>query len=270
MSLITISRGSRYKGREVAEKVAERLGYECISREILLEASEEFNLPEIKLKRALHDAPSILDRFTFGKEKYTAYVRAALLEHFQKGNIIYHGLAGHFFVKGVSHVLKVRILCDMEERVRIVMKSEGISEKKALQRIRKYDEERRKWSLNLYGIDTHDSSLYDLVIHIHKITADDAADIICHTAAQDHFQVTPESQQAFDDLLLSAQIHALLMALSPHTSVTAKNGHVLVKCKAPLAQLEHMESKIKKIVGEFQNVEDVKVKLSPLSSYEIK
>ena len=49
MAIITISRGSYSKGREVAEKLAERLNYECISREILIEASEHFNTPEIKL-----------------------------------------------------------------------------------------------------------------------------------------------------------------------------------------------------------------------------
>ena len=43
--------------REVAEKLAQTLGYECISRDILLEASEQFNIPEIKLLQAIHEAP---------------------------------------------------------------------------------------------------------------------------------------------------------------------------------------------------------------------
>ena len=44
MSIITISRGSYNRGKEVAEKLAKELGYECISREILLEASTEYML----------------------------------------------------------------------------------------------------------------------------------------------------------------------------------------------------------------------------------
>jgi hypothetical protein len=58
MTIITISKGSYSRGEEVAEKLAEELNYKCISREILLEASEQFNIPEIKLVRAIHDAPS--------------------------------------------------------------------------------------------------------------------------------------------------------------------------------------------------------------------
>jgi hypothetical protein len=46
MSIVTISRGSYSRGKEVAEKVAQKLGYECISRDILLETSEQFNIPE--------------------------------------------------------------------------------------------------------------------------------------------------------------------------------------------------------------------------------
>ena len=80
MAIVTISRGSYTKGKEIAEKVAEKLGYECCSRDVLLEASEEFNIPEIRLVRALHDAPSVLERFTHGKERYVAFIQQALLE----------------------------------------------------------------------------------------------------------------------------------------------------------------------------------------------
>ena len=42
MSIITISRFSRSQGETIAEKLAAKLEYECISREVLLEASKEF------------------------------------------------------------------------------------------------------------------------------------------------------------------------------------------------------------------------------------
>ena len=79
MAIITISRGSYSRGKEIAEKVAARLGYSLLSRDILLQASEEFNIPEIRLVRALHDAPSVLERFTHGKERYVSFIQQALL-----------------------------------------------------------------------------------------------------------------------------------------------------------------------------------------------
>jgi hypothetical protein len=101
MSIVTISRGSYSRGKEVAEKLARALNYECISREIILEASDQFNIPELKLVRAIHDAPTILDRFTSGKERFVAFFRAALLSHLQRDNVVFHGLAGHFFLQRI-------------------------------------------------------------------------------------------------------------------------------------------------------------------------
>jgi cytidylate kinase len=206
MAIITISRGSYYRGKEVAEKLAQKLGYQCISREILLEASEEFNIPEIKLIRAIEDAPSILERFTRQKEKYVAFVRAALLKHVQKDNVVYHGLFGHFFLQDIPHVLKVRIVGDLEARVADEVKREGISADKAREIITRDDEERRKWALYLYGADAWDATLYDLVIHLKTISVDDAVGLISHVLELPGFQTTPQSQEAIDSLVEAARM----------------------------------------------------------------
>ena len=98
MAVITISRGSYSRGKEIAEKVAAKLGYQCISRDLLLEVSKDYNIPEIKLVHAIHDAPGILKRLNRKDEKYIAFIKSALLNHLKEDNIVYHGLAGHFFV----------------------------------------------------------------------------------------------------------------------------------------------------------------------------
>jgi hypothetical protein len=40
MSIVTISSGSFSHGKEVPEKLAEKLSYECISREIIVEGMD--------------------------------------------------------------------------------------------------------------------------------------------------------------------------------------------------------------------------------------
>jgi cytidylate kinase len=201
MAIITISRGSYHRGREVAEKLAAKLGYECVSREILLEASQEFNIPEIKLVRAIQDAPKILERFTREKEKYVTYIRAALLKRVQKDNIVYHGLFGNFLLRDVPHVLKVRIVGDLDARVAEEVERAGIPEARAKEIIMKDDEERRKWAFHLYGADTWDATFYDLVIHLKSITVEDAVSLIMHALEFPRFQTTPESQQIVDTLV---------------------------------------------------------------------
>jgi cytidylate kinase len=267
MAVITISRGSYSRGKEVAEKVAQKIGCECISREVLVEASEEFNIPELKLTHAIEDSPYILDRFTYGREKYIAYIQAALLKHLQKDNAVYHGFAGHFFVKDIPHVLKVRIIADLEDRVKIVMERDGISRKEALHLLRKVDKQRRKWSRDLYGIDTWDPILYDLVLHIHKITVDDAVDIICHVAELKHFQTTPESQKAMDDLALSVKLKAALIDTKLDIEVSADNGVVHIKTEAPLQQEQELVQKMEKIAKNIPGVKEIKIHVLPITPY---
>ena len=125
-------------------------------RDLLLEVSKDYNIPEMKLVHAIHDAPRILDRFNRKKEKYITFIKAALLDHLKDDNVVYHGLAGHFFVMDVPHVLKIRIVSDIEDRVQLEMKRKGIDADKARRILERDDKERRKWSQNLYGIDTAD------------------------------------------------------------------------------------------------------------------
>ena len=198
MSIITISKGSYTHGGKLAERVASELDFDCISREVLLEISKEFNVEELKLIRAIEDAPSFLDRYTFGRDKYIAYIKSAILDYLVKDNIVYHGFAGHFFVKDIPHVLKVRIVADMEERIMYMMKRENVSEKEALRIVQRVDKERRDWSMKLYGIDTWDCRLYDLTINIGKISLDDAVYMICQTVKLNSFQTTAESQKQIE------------------------------------------------------------------------
>ena len=266
MSVITISRGSFSRGKEVAEKVARVLEYECVSREILLEASDQFNIPEIKLTRAIHDAPSILDRFTHGKEQYIAYIRAALLKHTCKDNVVYHGYAGHFFLQGIPHVLKVRVIADLDDRIRAEMQREGISEKEARHTIKKDDDERRKWSLHLYGMDPWDANLYDLVVHIKTKSVDDVVSLILHAANLGCFATTPDSQKIMDNLALAAEVKAALVHDFPSAKTKAEDGVILITVEASLLQKDEITKKATSIVEPIAGVKEVRVDITPLLS----
>ncbi|MGA2403069.1 MAG: cytidylate kinase family protein [Syntrophobacteraceae bacterium] len=267
MAIIAISRGSYSKGKEVAERVADRLGYRCISREVIIEASRDFNIPEIKLHRAIHDAPSIFEKLTsitYGREKYISYFETALLRFLQKDNVVYHGFGGHFFIKDIPHALKVRIIADMEERVRLVMTREGISRERAWRRLVKDAEERKKWSLHLYGIDTTDPNLFDLLLLIKNISIDDAIGGICYFAQLDTFRTTFESQKAMDDLVLAAEVKATLINLIPDIKVVAKDGIVTLSTTLTLGPLQVQE--LRKIERSISGVKSIDVKLSHSAS----
>ena len=263
MAIVTISRGSYSRGKEIAEKVAVKLGYECINREAIIEASEQFHIPEIKLARAIHDAPSILERFGYGKEKYVAYFQTALLHHVKKDNVVYHGLAGHYLLECISHVLKVRIISDMGDRIALEMERENISRKEAERILKSDDEQRRRWSRYLCGLDTQDPSSYDMVLHIKTLTPDDAVDLICHTVGLPHFQTTPESQKILDDLVLASQVKGEIVKQWPNVEVTADSGCVVIHIEAPVLKEAALRDQIAPLVRKVSGVKDVRMHVRP-------
>jgi cytidylate kinase len=268
MSVITISRGSYSKGKEIAEKLAQHLGYECISRDILLETSDHFNIHELKLTRAIHDAPSIFEGFKHGKKKYMIFIREAFLEHIRKDNMIYHGLAGHFFCQGIPGILKVRINANLENRIEEEMRREHISEKEARHILKKDDEERRKWGMYLYGIDTKDPALYDIVLHLDNLGVDDAVEILADIAKRPCFQTTRESQMIIDDYHVTAKSQETLFDRFPSAQVKCKNGVVYVAIETTLSQEQEVTNKIIDILKEkdIDGIKDVRVNTVLLES----
>jgi cytidylate kinase len=259
MTIIAISRGSYSKGKKVAEKVAARLGYQCLSREVILDASEHFHIPEIKLSKAIHDAPSILERLGHSKLSFVAYYQSALTRSVQKDNIVYHGLAGHLLLPGVPHVLKVRIVADLADRVASEMKREGIPMYEAKALIVRDDRERRKWTQSLYGVDPRDSSLYDLVFHIRQFTLTNSVDFICRAASLEQFQTTRKSQQKMDDLVLASQVKAALIDAYPGISVKSDYGNILIYTK-PDARLTHkLKGKAEGLKGKIKGINYLEV-----------
>ena len=231
MAVITISRGSFSHGQEIAEKTAKMLGYECVSREILVEAAQRFKISEKKLIRSLNDAPNILERMVHGRERYLEYIKAALLEYARKGNVIYHGHAGHLLLTEIPRVLKIRIIADKDDRINLLQKRENITKEAAAGIIENEDKNRIHWTRYLYKTDIHDPKLYDIVINIGNLTIEDACEIICLAAQSKTYRMTDESKRAVEDLAISSRLRAALQPVCD-AEVLVKNGDVFVTVAA--------------------------------------
>ena len=230
MPIITISRGCHSHGKEIAERVAQALGYECISREVLLEASRFFHVSEKKLLHSIHDAFTLLERITHDRNKYLAYIRAALLEHVKRDNVVYHGYAGHLLIPEIPHVLKVRVIAELEDRVALLGQRENLSREEAFAHIENEDKQRIAWTDYLYEKDVNDPHLYDLVLCIGRLKIEHASEIIVHAARLDAFQATEESKKEINDLALSSHVKAALLEICD-AEVTSDNGRVTIRAK---------------------------------------
>jgi cytidylate kinase len=264
MSIIAVARASYSHGKEIAERVARELNYDCISEEIISLASQQFGIPENWLKKAVEDAPTLRDRFSYGKKKYVAYIRAALLEYAARDKVVYHGLAGQFLLEGVPNILKVLISATTEERVKVIMKREKVSKAAALKTIKKFDNERRKWAMYFHGKDPWELSLYDLGLVIGQLSVDDAVNKIITTVRLPSFQTTSESQKILANETLAARVKSDLMNFYSDVEVSVEDNTVVVHIKRSLAQEEALVDDIRAILQEMPGVKEVRVNVIPV------
>jgi len=97
------------------------------------------------------------------------------------------------------------------------------------------------------------------VLHIKNLTVDDAAGMICHTVRLEHYQTTPESQKAIDDLYLASEVKAALMDVKLDIDVSADDGVVVVKTRAHISQEEHLVDVMTNIGQRVPGVQEIHI-----------
>jgi cytidylate kinase len=215
MSIVTISRGTASGGQALAERVAAKLGWPCLSNEVIVEAAKRYNVPEPELVKAFERAPTFWEKLTASRRVYLTFVQAAMCEYAEHSNLVYHGHAGHELLPGIRHVLKVRLVAPLEYRIRAVIeRNPRLDRKGAMRYINHVDEERTSRMRYLFDVDWRDPYQYDLVLSLDKLTVDTACDLVIQAVQWEQFQPTEVSRRALQNLALSSRIRAALEAHS--------------------------------------------------------
>ncbi len=258
MPIITISRGTFSGGKKLAECLCKQLGYPCISREVLVEAAEQYGASEAALSKALDHAPSLLDRVKRDRDRYLAYIRAALCKQALQGSFIYHGHAGHHLLAGIGHVIRVRVVADISSRIGAAVEQLNMTRRDAENYVKKQDEERRKWTRFLYGVAWEDAENYDVVLNLERLGICGACAIVTRLAELDEFKETPESRKTLENLALQSAVLAAL-ARDERTRdadfrIRAENGIVTVE---GIAKLPKMGAAVGDVVGGVEGVTQI-------------
>jgi cytidylate kinase len=238
MSIITISRGTASGGQALAERVAAKLGWSCVSNEVIVEAARRYNVPEPELIKAFETAPTFWERLTASRRVYLTFVQAAMCEYAERGNLVYHGYAGHALLPAISHVVKVRLVAPLDYRISAVMaRNARLDRKGAIRYIAQVDEERTSRMRYLFEVDWRDPQQYDLVLSLDKLSLVTACDLVIQAVHWQPFQPTAASRLALQNLALSSRLRAALDAhpqLRPYeVGITVEGGVVTLAGTLP-------------------------------------
>jgi cytidylate kinase len=257
MPIVTIYQGASGEGQELAEAVAEALGYRCVGREVLVEASRRYGIPEAKLNEIVEKGPHWWERLLQDLRPYRIALQATLCELAHDGKVVYHGHLGHELLSGIGHVLKVLLTAPIEFRIEQIRTRQSLTDVAARHYIEEVDKARSRRLMAMFGTDWRDPNRYDLILNMGKMSREGAKRVILEAARLEEYQPTAASDQAFNDLALSSQVYAALFASPdvgrPNLEVRAESGHIHLKGRVD----QGLEDKIVKLVKNVSGVTKV-------------
>lgn len=262
MSIILISSEVMAFEEEIAQAVANKLGYALLGPEITGDIAAPYDLAADKLRASLHSSPSPWRREATKRWlRHLACIEAEVLERLKNDNIVCWGLAAHLYVRGVSHALKVRLLADEQQQAKQMAQEHSLASAKALKRIRNEKRRRAQWSTIAFGHNDADPSMYDLVINLGQIDPDEAVGSITAAAGYRKFQPMTYSMKRLAEDALAARVKAKLLTTMADVQVEASDGRVKVISKAMWRDRQKKAAAIKAMASEVEGVEFVEVHL---------
>ena len=156
-------------------------------------------------------------------------------------------------------VFRVRITAPMEFRITMAQQRLALGRQEVIEYITKVDEERKKWTAYLYGVDWTDPTLYDMVINLEYIDLEAACDMVAGAVKrQKCFQFDDRCRAAMQDLARASRVRANI-ALNPPThglelEITAVGGELRISGK--IASVDQIEE-IVRIARQVEGVEQV-------------
>jgi CheY-like chemotaxis protein/cytidylate kinase len=257
MAIVLIFSGSFCHGDEIADAVAQRLGYDRIDAEVIRKASRDRGVPEPKLVKAMSGPPPFFNRLTHEREKNLAYVKAALADLIQQDDVVYHGFASHFVPQAVTHALRVCLIANLDYRLAAAATQQNLPPGKAAKAIARDDAERQRWTQLLLGREAYADNLYDILLPMHDTTVAEAVATICTNTQQPNLTVTGASGQATTDFLLAARVNVALADKGHDVEVTADAGRISIGVNKHVVREGHYYRKLEAVAMEIAGVENV-------------
>ena len=182
--IITISRQSGSRGSYFGSRLAQRLGYQRLHRDLIdficetsgyrkriIESLDEHFRGRLELL-----AETILTGQAVDMTDYTRQLCQVVLSMSRLGGVVLMGRGGSFIL-GPERGFHLRVVCPLDKRIENLGKYKQMPEDEARETIEKSDRERRKFIDAVFDADIDDPNRYDLIINSSLIDVEEMVEI---------------------------------------------------------------------------------------------
>ncbi|HTI52602.1 MAG TPA: cytidylate kinase family protein [Verrucomicrobiae bacterium] len=244
MAIVTISHEIGAGGPEIGQQLADRLGYRYVDHELISNAATRYGLLEEKLSHLDESKPSLFERFDAETRRYITVIQTALYDFSEQDNVVLMGRGGQWLLRGIPHVLRIRVMAPFDVRVKRLTKKlagpmgEQTNPRTVTELVRRDDAEKAGRMRYLYEVSITDPSLYDLVINTEKLSMAAAVALLAGVVGQPELATTSASSQLVADRSLASRVQVAL-ATHPETrkyriTVEARSGVVTLEGTAAM------------------------------------
>ena len=244
MAIIVVSTQMGAGGPEIGMALGQKCGYRYVDQELLQDAGRRYGLAEERLSHLDESKPTIFERFDAETRHHITVLQTTLLELAELDNAIFMRGGGQWLLRGVPHVLRIRLIAPFEHRVKqwirrwAAVRGETPSQRAAADLVRRDDTEKAGRMRYLYEVDINDPMLYELIINTERVTHDAAVEMIHTVVRRPEMATTEAGRRLVASRALASRVQVAL-ATNPETrryriTVEAQDGVVTLEGTAAL------------------------------------
>ena len=212
MAVLTISRQFGGGAKAIALQVAQELGYEYIDRATMFKDITSQGARWGSYAKDFDEHyPSVWERNDWSFKAFVALIQNLIYDYAKRDKVIIAGTGGTFLLKGVPHVLRIRIESSMEDRINRVQGDQVINENTARWIIDKVDADMSRSMYIIYGKEWDDPEEFDRVFNSSTQTQEEIVVEIKKGLAAKEVLNTEKARQILDLRAIAAKVKAAIL-----------------------------------------------------------
>ena len=182
--VITLSSEAGAGGGWVARILATELQMNIVGSELIHKVAESAHMSDKVIKsldeKSISFFDSLISSFFESRHiwpnEYIRHLSLVMHTNAEHGNIIIIGRGGSFILK--DKAFRVRIIAPLETRVEKVMRDRKMSQKEALEHVKKYDGDQIAFIRKYFNEDIKDPNHYDMLVNTEHVGIETAAESV--------------------------------------------------------------------------------------------